>query len=225
MKTFVLAAAAVAALAGSSLAQPFVQGTWNGYAFDTPMTFMGGVKWSHTLTMTPGSRHNGLAATAGYATQAPPAFADARWEVPASGQVTVNFFDQDSWSDGWLPTNQRRFGLEGLTNSWEVMGSWNGFSAGTLLTPVGGGVYEATLNLAPGNYEWKFRYAGDWDINIGVNTLGNNQGNASVDSPINGNSNITFRLDLPNGRIQAIPTPGALALLGLGGLMATRRRR
>ena len=81
------------------------------------------------------------------------------------------------------------------------------------------------MTLAPGNYDYKFRYAGDWDINIGVDTTGNNRNNLSLTSPINGSTTIRFRLDLPNGRVQAIPGPGAAALLGLGGLVATRRRR
>lgn len=226
MTRSVLAAAAVAALAGSAMAQPFfVQGSFNGYAFDTPMNFDGGVKWSRTLNLTPGERHNVLAADAGYVNQAPPAFGDARFQVPASGQVTINMFDQTSWSDGWLPTSQRRLGIEGLTNGWDLMGSWNAFSAPTALVDVGGGVFEVTINLPAGNYEYKFRYAGDWDINIGADTLGNNRPNGSIESPVGGSNDVTFRLDLHNGRIQAIPAPGALALLGLGGLIVGRRRR
>lgn len=227
MKTFVLAAAAVAALTGSAMAGStyYVQGTWNGYAFDTPMGFQGGVKWSRALSLTPGSRQNGLATNVGYSIQAPPAFGDARFEVPASGQVTANFFDQTSWSDGWLPDNQRRFGIEGTTNGWEIMGSWSGFSSPTAMMAVGGGVYEGTISLAPGNYTYKFRYAGDWDINIGADTLGNNRADIAFTSPINGSTDIKFRLDLPNGRFQTIPAPGAMALLGLGGLVAGRRRR
>ena len=47
--------------------------------------------------------------------------------------------------------------------SVDLMGSWNTWSSPTVLAKGADGKWLATLNLAPGTYEYKFRQDGDWD--------------------------------------------------------------
>lgn len=226
---------AVASAAQAGFNTYYSRGDYNGFAANAgeTLSFVGGPNnlWTKTYTIGGGSptattlpastRYGGKVATSDYSIEAP-AFENVRFETPASGEFTYNFFDQTSWSDGWSPSSGRRLGYTGTTYGWEVMGSWSGFSSPTATTLVGG-VYEGQLALAAGSYEFKFRKAGDWDINVGGNGLAHNSGNGSFLADVAGT--YTFRLDLSNGRWQVVPAPGAMALLGLGGLVAARRRR
>ncbi len=150
-----------------------------------------------------------------------------RQVIGASGSMTVNFFPALSWSDGWFPNNTNRVGFaDTLANNWAIMGSFNGWSGEVAnMVGLGGGLYKASVIAGPGSYEFKFRPDGNWDRAVGA-TFESNGANAfgTVDA---GDTGLDLYLDLPNGRWQAVsvPTPGALALVGLGGLVATRRRR
>ena len=147
--------------------------------------------------------------------------------VGASGSMTLNFFPNTSWSDGWGPNGTTRIGFEDtLANNWAIMGDFNGWSGEVAsMISLGSGVYKASVAAAPGAHEFKFRADGNWDRAIG-RTFESNGGNAYGTVNV-GDTGLDLYLDLPNGRWQAVsvPTPGALALVGLGGLVATRRRR
>jgi MYXO-CTERM domain-containing protein len=230
MKSVVIALGALCAVAGLAQAQPyFVRGEFNGWTNSvTPMADMGGGMYQSTITgLTPGTPYQHKATVDDWSFSAPGTGENAYAVGNASGALTINFFPNTTWSDGYQPAAQQRIGyVDPGMHGWEIMGEFNGWSAPVaLMSNMGGGVYAYTVPAAPGAYQFKFRKEGDWNVSIG-DTFGRFASNPSV--TVNpGDNAVAFTLDLPNGRWQAtsVPTPGALALLGLGGLAAARRRR
>lgn len=236
---FTVGALALGLIAGTAMAGVpstfFLRGDFNGWGTTTPMTDMGGGLYQATATgLTAGDDFQAKAALADWSFAGPSAQGSGGafgnnllQKVGASGSMTINFFPAVSWSDGWFPNNTNRVGYadEGQ-NNWAIMGSFNGWSAElATMASLGGGLYKATIAAAPGSYEFKFRPDGNWDRAIGA-TFEFNGANAF--GTINaGDTGLELLLDIPNGRWQAVsvPTPGALALMGLGGLVAARRRR
>ena len=87
-------------------------------------------------------------------------------------------------------------------------------------------MYSTTYNIATaGSYEFKFREAASWDISIGGD-FGNSAGNNTIVTALD-NQDVIFELDLPNGRWNAtvVPEPTTMLLLGLGSLVAIRRKK
>lgn len=225
MKTLIALAALVAA-AGSASAQYVLRGEFNGWGGggDIPLIDMGGGMYTGTVTgLTPGALYEYKATTPDWSFNGPGS--NARSAADASGTMIINWFPNTSWSDGWNTSSWARVGYEDSgTHGWDMMGSVNGW-AGPFgsLTNMGGGLYAATLSIAPGSYQFKFRKDGDWAVSIG-----NDFGNAAADIPLSvGSDPVLFELDLPNGRwrVTDVPTPGTMALVGLAGLAVCRRRR
>jgi hypothetical protein len=146
--------------------------------------------------------------------------------VPTGSSLDVRFYDNTAPNDGWFPNNERVGYTDQGGTGWELMGSVNGWSApfGTL-SSVGGGLYKGTVFMFPGTWEFKFRSSDpaiNWNANVG--DTGGDGSNASI--TVLAPSLCTFQLDVTNGRwTTAVPAPSTLALLGLGGLVAGRRRR
>lgn len=79
-----------------------------------------------------------------------------------------------------------------------------------------------TLGLAPGNY---YLALSGWDDGGAFNTLPDGFNGSAAPAPGGGvghGENFTYKLLLG---FNVVPTPGALALMGMGGLVAARRRR
>jgi len=232
-----LALGMIAGTAVAGVPSPyFLRGPFNGWSgTGTPLLDQGGGKFSATVGgLTAGTEFEVKATVDDWSFAGPSAQGsngafgnNFRQLVGGSGSMTINFFPATSWSDGWGPSNTNRVGFvdEGQ-NNWAIMGSFNGWSAElATMASLGGGLYKATIAAAPGSYEFKFRPDGNWDRAVGA-TFESNGANAF--GTINaGDTALDLYLDLPNGRWQAVsvPTPGALALMGLGGLVAARRRR
>ena len=223
MRSLLLAAAGLA-LSASALAQPYyVRGDFNGWSNNTtPMNDMGGGMYSSTITgLTTGQGYEFKATVDDWSYNAPGS--NAKTVGDSGGNLTVNFFPNNSWADGWEPSAKPRLGYAdpGLYG-WELMGSVNGWSApfGSL-SPAGGGLYSGIVALPAGTYAFKFRRVGDWGY-----TVGDDFGNSAADNSVTGGGSVLFELDLPNGRWRttAVPEPASLVLMALGGVALLRRR-
>ncbi len=113
------------------------------------------------------------------------------------------------WNDGWAPNNVPRAGYDdSQMYDWEVVGSINSWP-GTgdpayYMTDMTNGLHQGTFTIpTAGEYQFKFRKQGSWDASIGLDFGNGNNIPLRTWSP---NETVTFKLDLPNGRYQVVPT-------------------
>ncbi len=219
----VFALGAIAALSSVAAAQPFyARGTFNGWAGTAnELTLVSGNHYSGVVSgLNPGDRHEFKATNDDWSFNGPNDNVTAR--ADSNGELEIHFWATTTHNDGWLPEGQPRTGYTDANQTgWEIMGDWNGWSAPIAsFSDIGGGIWAATWASTGGVHEFKARRPGDWDVSVGVNFGG---GNISYDAGAGGD--ITMYVDSVGGRYKIVPTPGAAALLGLGGLAAARRRR
>jgi len=81
--------------------------------------------------------------------------------------------------------------------------------------------YNVLSALVQSGGTFNLDFASNADINNLVRNSGNADARASMGPGFEGNATLTVQW----AAFQAIPTPGSMALLGLGGLLAARRRR
>ena len=227
----------------------YARASWNGFDLSDQMVNNGGGLYTHTETgLTTGTNYDFKAANNNYSIEAPPG-GNVRAQADANGEVSMRFYFNNTWTDGWMPNNQYRIGYKdpGLYG-WELMGEFNGFAGGSqyVMTNNGSGLYSVIVNgLAAttdaDGYGFKFRRhdgtAGNWDISIGAN-FGNFAPNAQTGVLAAGN--YKFELDLFNGRWRVtsvagsgslaggeVPEPAslALAMVGLAFMGVTRRKK
>jgi hypothetical protein len=211
-------------LAGTLCADTFyLRGTFNGYNQSLVMTDLGGGVYEATATgLTPGSKYRFLAANANYTIQSGAAFEDVAAEANSAGEIRARFYSNLP-SDGWRP-NLRRLGILDLDYTYELMGSFNGYSSGVSLSD-NGGILETTMSLAAAtDYQFLFRKVNDWNITIKEN-FGDSGPNIAFTTAAAGD--YLVQLDLTNGRynISAVPEPSSLGLASLLGLAVLRRGR
>lgn len=218
---------AAAGFASQADAQFFLRGSFNGYDTSLQMTETAPGSNIFTATasgLTPGDKYTFLAADQGYTIQSGAPFQDVAARANAAGEITAIFYNDPNPTDGWRPV-LRRLGITGLDYTYELMGSFNGFSSGLALSEVNG-ILQGVISLeADTAYEFVFRQVGDWNITIKEN-FGDSGDNIAFTSSIAGDYFV--RLDLEGGRYEfaPVPEPSTMAVLaGLGALAAVRRRR
>jgi hypothetical protein len=200
----------------------YARASWNGFDLSDQLVNNGGGLYTHTETsLTTGTFYNFKAANNNYSIEAPPQ-GDVRAPADADGEVSLRFYFNNNWTDGWMPNNQYRIGYEdpGLFG-WELMGEFNGFAGGTqyVMQNEGGGLYSVVVNgLAASDadgYEFKFRRhdgtQGFWDTNIGA-SFRNDGANAKTGQIAAGN--YKFELDLFNGRWRVASASGSGSFVG-----------
>lgn len=211
-----LAAMLVALLAAPAMAQPwYARGEFNGWSQDNIMTQdpMNPIHWTTTvggLFANSGFQYKiACCGTDGWAFGAPGGNGKVTSNSDNSagdgtGSITFHMWDQTTWNDGWYPNAERRVGYnDPLQYTWEVMGSFDGWSTGIPMVAQGNGVYSVDAPFNTGVYDFKFRKAGDWDINMG-NNFANGSNNNQLSVASNGDT-YRFELDLPNGRWRVSP--------------------
>jgi hypothetical protein len=224
-----LTALTVLGLASAAFAQGapyYVRGDLNGWGgTDYELTDMGGGHFATTITgLTPNQKSEFKVTTDDWSYNGPAS--NAVFEADANGEVTIHFYEDPAWTDGWMPDTGPRVGWEWTLpgTEWEIMGSFNGWSDPVMtLSDMGNSFFEGSMIVpTAGTYEFKIRKQGDWDINVGADF---GKGANIFYTTTTDNEEMIVSLDLVGGRYQVIPTPASIALLGLGGLVATRRRR
>jgi len=206
-------------------AQYFLRGSFNGFDTSLPMTEIApGVFEAIATGLTPGDKHNFTAADADFTIQSGVPFQDVAVRANAAGEIRARFYENPDPSDGWRP-NLRRLGVFDLDYTYELMGSFNGFSAPLSLSEVGG-ILQGIVSLTPNDtFQFVFRQQGDWNITIKENF---GDGGPDISFTAGPATDYFVRLDLGNGRYQfvAVPEPTAifgLTLLGIG-IVARRRK-
>jgi hypothetical protein len=228
MKLSLIAGAALAAAASGAIAQPyFVRGEFNGWSNNAdPMVQTGTNKWEYTVTgMNPGQAYEFKATVDDWSINAPGS--NAKYTADSNGELHVFLYDTATHGDGWNPEGKWRLGYtDNGSHDWELMGDMNGWGGGSqwYLTDMGGGIHSGTFAIAAGTYQWKLRSQGSWDFSLG-DDFGNSAANNEL--VLAADALVRFDLDMEGGRwvTTIVPAPASVALLGLGGLAATRRRR
>jgi hypothetical protein len=162
---------------------------------------------------------------------------NAWYVTDGAGEVTVTL-DTNTPGDGWLPATNRIGSSTAASLPWNVTGNWVEAAGGGVgadwdlglapaMADIGGGIFSYTATIPAGSYLWKPVANGGWDA-VGSDNSTSVAGN-DIPFSVTGSSDnvVTFLVDPGVGRvtIQQIPAPGVAALAGIGGLVATRRRR
>ncbi|HMN42158.1 MAG TPA: hypothetical protein PKE29_15035 [Phycisphaerales bacterium] len=223
------AALSAGALSVSASAAVYIPGAFNGWTDTTLMTesppASGVFTYSATGLAANSFQQFVLAADPGYANKYIPS-GDQWLTANGSGDLTVGF-STNTISDGWSPA-ANRVSTSNPESAWTAVGDWQGWNnanPATAMSLLSGNIYSYSTTLAPGSYQYKAVATGSWNAigsdsrSVNANTLG-----FTTDAVLN---QVQFLVDAGAGtiRVNVTPTPGAAGLLGLGGLLAARRRR
>lgn len=221
---------------GGTIATPYIAGShqgWNPGSDPMTETFLGSGIWTRSYTgLTPNTRYEWKVTDGTWGLSYP---GPNSWLfTDAAGKVTITY-DGNTYADGWSSITDR-LGLSTDPGSWNAVGDWQSQVGGanwdnanpnTLMTALGGGIYQFSATLAPGNYAWKGVVNGSWDsISFDNRSVGTANWNFTTDAI---NNTAIFRVDAIKGVAQlvvtAVPEPTSLTLLGLGATLVIGRLR
>jgi hypothetical protein len=224
MKKYVLMAAILAVLVIPTRADYYLAGEFNGWTSNGNLMSDNG-DGTYTATVT------GLTAGARYEFKV----TDGTWDwthpgpnswlfADGSGQVTVTF--NSNWvDDGWEPALYR-IGLSTDPGAWTLAGilDWDNANPAAAMTSLGGGMYLWSQDLAAGTYEWKAVVTGSWDS---ISWDGRSTNTSNITLVLEEAATVNFYVDALGGMVKAevVPEPASMALLGLGSLLISIRRR
>jgi hypothetical protein len=209
IKILGVAGLAVATLSAVSVskAQPYaIAGDFNGWNNNGTIS-PGGGPTAYTNIMTGGTPGNFEGVKfIGSPGNWSPTYPSGNLEIAydANGQNTVYFYP-GSFTDGWLPLENRVGFADPGNMSFEITGDFTTPNWDTdpkaQMALQGNGVYTNTYIIAsPGTHQFKIRTPGTWsDFNCGTDFSGGNPQNGTI-TTTNANQAVLFELDLPNGR-------------------------
>lgn len=219
-----IALATCLASAAADAAPWYARGEFNNWGTDNLMTETapGSNVFKTTVGgLTPGTRFEFKVASSDWTTSFPTN--NARVYSDAAGNITF-FYYAGNQAGGGNPTADR-VGYADPGIGWDLMGSFDNWTNPVSMTGPGNGVYTANMPLVGGtNYEFKFRKAGDWGLNIGQSFA--NDGPNAAFTPATTDT-YRFQLDLGNGAwsVAAVPEPAFLGAVGAASLSLLARRR
>jgi hypothetical protein len=228
----VIAAPAMAAVP-SNIAGGF-QG-WDPGATPISETFPGSGIYQYTAgSLTPGS-YQEFKLTDGTWNNTWLPSGNAWGYADANGNLAISY-DFNAYVDGWTATGARISVTGGDLGTWTAVGdwqsqvsggNWDNANAGTAMTSLGGGIYEFSATLAPGNYNWKAVDTGTWEA-IGNDGRSVNADNVPFTTTLE-DPTVDMFVNAVNGTIKfdVVPEPSSIALvvIGLLGAVGMIRRR
>jgi hypothetical protein len=213
MKTRLFAVLAVAGIAAAANAQ------------DTTITYT--IKWDNA------SINNGGTNTGAVYAEITPGIGSAvKWTTaPGKGQAgtieafassvfdTLNLLNGSNGALSWtVPAALNVAGIPGSANGGGIAGT-NAGQVGKTLNP--NPVLDNPIKLL--DLSWTDTTGGTYDVNYGIKSASGKMFlNIGIANWVGHNA--TFRVD-GQGGFSVVPAPASMALLGLGGLVAARRRR
>jgi hypothetical protein len=216
-----------AAVQADIMSQPYITGDFNGWdpgAITMTQIAPGSGIWEYTITGLAPGQYQQFKITPGDWSTTKPA-SNSWYEADALGNVKVTF-NTNVVEDGWI-TKQFRIGVSTEPGGWSVVGDFNGWNNNDptqLMTSLGGGIYEKIQTFASGSYNLKPVWTGKWD---GIGTEGRSVDAWNYNLVLASASQVKVSVDAYGGlmKVEVIPEPATMMLLGLGSLAMLRRKK